>query len=464
MKKIRKRSFIVLMMTIAFFAGLVYHTINIYINAKDWVMKPQNLHLTAAGNLDYGGKILDMNNVILAQSIDGERIYNDDELVRKACLHVVGDDANSNIFNCIQEIYRADLIGYDFAFGLGMPKDLRKGKDIKLTIDSNLQKAALTALGDKKGAVIFYNYKTGAIACMVSTPTYDPQNRPNDLESNEAYEGVYLNRVLWGQYTPGSTFKLITAAAGLENIRDIEKKVLQCKGADIIGNETITCEFSMGTVNMRDAICYSCNIYFGHLATELGKLRMIKQAEKMGFNGRIEFDGMESAKSVYDISEADVNDLAWSGVGQYNTLETPINVAMISAAIANGGIPVTPYIVQSITDNDFEHSSSFGNAIMSAETADKLSDYMDYAVENNYGKYRFSNRFDVCAKTGTAEVSIDGQDAHAWITGFCKDEEFPYAFAVVVEHGGSGYDNAIPVAAAVLSAAEETLDSGVTYR
>ena len=106
MKKIRKRSFIVLLMTIAFFAGLVYHTVNIYINAKEWVMKPQNLHLTAAGNLDHGGKILDINNVVLAQSIDGERIYNDDELVRKACLHVVGDDKNSNIFNCIQEIYR----------------------------------------------------------------------------------------------------------------------------------------------------------------------------------------------------------------------------------------------------------------------------------------------------------------------------------------------------------------------
>lgn len=464
MKKIRKRSAMVLLMTIAFFAGLIYHTVNIFIHAEEWVLKPQNQHLTAAGNLEYGGKIFDMNNIILAQSIDGERVYNDDELVRKACLHVIGDDMNSNVFNSIQEIYRAELIGYDFAFGFGMPKNLRKGKDIKLTIDSNLQKAALTALGSRKGAVVFYNYKTGAVACMVSTPTYDPQNRPNDLESNEAYEGVYLNRVLWGQYTPGSTFKLVTAAAGLENINDIEKKVIQCKGTDVIGNEAITCEFSMGNVNMKDAVCYSCNIYFGHLASELGKSKMIAQAEKMGFNSRIKFDGMESAKSIYDVSEADVNEFAWSGVGQYNTLETPINVAMISAAIANGGIPVTPYIVQSITDNDFEHSSSFGNAIMSAETAEKLSDYMDYAVENNYGKYSFSSRFDVCAKTGTAEVSEDGQDAHAWITGFCKDEDFPYAFAIVVEHGGSGYDNAIPVAAAVLSAAEETLDSGQTYR
>ena len=236
MKKIRKRSAMVLLMTIAFFAGLIYHTVNIFIHAEEWVLKPQNQHLTAAGNLEYGGKIFDMNNIILAQSIDGERVYNDDELVRKACLHVIGDDMNSNVFNSIQEIYRAELIGYDFAFGFGMPKNLRKGKDIKLTIDSNLQKAALTALGSRKGAVVFYNYKTGAVACMVSTPTYDPQNRPNDLESNEAYEGVYLNRVLWGQYTPGSTFKLVTAAAGLENINDIEKKVIQCKGTDVIVN------------------------------------------------------------------------------------------------------------------------------------------------------------------------------------------------------------------------------------
>lgn len=177
----------------------------------------------------------------------------------------------------------------------------------------------------------------------------------------------------------------------------------------------------------------------------------------MGFNQSIRFDGFESVKSVYDISELNENELAWSGVGQANVLETPLNVAMISAAIANDGIPVMPYVVQSVSDSDFERETSYGSRMMTEQTAKKIAAMMDSAVQQNYGKWRFSSTFDVCAKTGTAEVG-DGPP-HAWITGFCKDEECPLAFAVVIEHGGSGFDNAIPVAAEVLNAVEQSLYS-----
>lgn len=459
MNIIKKRSNIILILTIAFFAGLLYHTVNIFLNADDWVLKAENWHLTAAGNLDYAGTIYDCKGEVLAYSSGGDRYYNDDEEIRKACFHVVGDDSTVNLTNSVQNIYRAELIGYNFLFSFGMPKNLRKGKDLTLTIDANVQKAAYEAMGDRRGAVFFYNYKTGAVLCMVSTPVYDPENVPSkeEIDTDERYSGVYLNRVVSGRYAPGSTFKLITAAAGLENIPDVDKVIYKCKGHDEIGGENINCEFPMEDVDMTGAIIYSCNCYFGHLAVDLGGFAMTKQVERMGFNQSIRFDGFESVKSIYDASELTENELAWSGVGQANVLETPLNVAMISAAIANGGTPVMPYIVQGISDSDFEHETVMGNEMMSEETAKKIAAMMDSAVEQNYQKWRFSNTFDVCAKTGTAEVG-DGLP-HAWITGFCKDEECPLAFAVVVENGGSGYDNAIPVAAAVLNAAEQSLYS-----
>ena len=423
MNTIKKRSNIILILTIAFFAGLLYHTVNIFVNAEDWVINLRNLHLTAAGNLDYAGTIYDRNGEVLAYSSGGERFYNDDESIRKACLHVVGDDR--------QNIYRSELIGYHFLFSFGMPKNLRKGNDITLTIDAELQKAAYEALGDRKGAVFFYNYKTGEVVCMVSTPAYDPENIPENMKNNEEYDGVYINRVCSGLYSPGSTFKLVTAAAGLENIKDVEEVVYHCKGEDKIGGEDITCEFAMGDVDITGAIVYSCNCYFGHLASELGRFAMTRQAEKMGFNKNITFDGFESAKSIYDVFDINENEFAWSGVGQANVLETPLNVAMISAAIANGGTPVMPYIVSGIGG---------------------IAGMMDSAVYLNYGKGRFSDTLDVCAKTGTAEVA--DAEPHAWITGFCKNEECPLAFSVVIENGGSGYGEAIPVAAAVLNTAE----------
>ena len=456
MNMIKKRSNIILVLVIVFFAGLIYHTVNMFVNADSWVLNSLNWHLTAAGNLDCAGTIYDCNGEVLAYSNGIERYYNDDESIRKACFHVVGDDSTVNLSNSVQNIYRGELIGYNYLFSFGMPKNLRRGKDLRLTIDANVQKAAYEALGDRKGAVFFYNYKTGAVLCMVSTPVYDPENVPSkqEIDNDEQYEGVYLNRVVSGRYAPGSTFKLVTAVAGLEN--DInDKKIYHCKGHDTIGGEEITCEFTMGDVDMTGAVVYSCNCYFGNLADKLGGFAMTRQAEKMGFNQSIQFDGFESVKSVYNVSELNENELAWSGVGQANVLETPLNVAMISAAIANGGVPVMPYVVQSISDSDFEHETTFGNRMMTEQTAKKVAEMMDHAVEQNYQKWRFSNTFDVCAKTGTAEVG-DGLP-HAWITGFCKDEQCPLAFAVVIEHGGSGYDNAIPVAAAVLNAAEQSL-------
>ena len=252
MRKIGSRSFMIFILTMAFFAGLAYHTVNLVFHAAEWVTEPMSTFVPGNSGLEYAGKVFDRNGVILAQSVGGKRIYNEDEDVRKACLHVIGDDS-VNIGTALQTVYRTEMTKYQFngsfIFGTGLPDMFKNQDDITatgidyvLTIDSRLQKAALEALGVNRGAMIFYNYQTGEIVCMVSTPAYDPMNVPEDIETNPEYSGAYINRTVSASYPPGSTFKLVTADASINEIPGIEKSVFDCHGIETIdGEKTVSC-------------------------------------------------------------------------------------------------------------------------------------------------------------------------------------------------------------------------------
>ena len=471
MRKISSRSFMIFIMTIAFFAGIAYHTVNLIVHSAEWITYPMNDELPSVYGLEYAGKIIDRNGVILAQSIDKKRVYNENEETRKACVHVVGD-SSVNISTAVQTVYRADLTENiftgDFVFGLGLPGMFRsgdaivtKGNDITLTIDSRLQKTAVEALSGYNGAVFVYNYKTGEILCMVSTPVYDPENVPEDIDTNPAYDGAYLNRALSAAYPPGSTFKLITADAALNEIPDIEQSVYTCTGKDKVGGQDIICFEPNGTVDIKEALAQSCNVFFAKIAAALGKEKMTYYAEKAGFNSSIKIDRIESAESVYNVTEATENELGWSGVGQYTVLETPVNMSEISAAIANGGTPVMPYLINSMKGKS-SHETILGKDMMNKETADKIADMMSYTVSTSYGRSYVCDALDICAKTGTAEISDDGL-AHAWITGFSRDEDCPLAFSIILECGNSSYSVAIPAANKVLTRAAELYKKSSSY-
>ena len=207
----------------------------------------------------------------------------------------------------------------------------------------------------------------------------------------------------------------------------------------------------------KNALADSCNIYFGHLALYLGKEKMTEYAEKFGFNSYMMIDRAQSERSFYNVEKASDNELAWSGVGQYTVMETPINMARISAAIANGGVPVKPYFMKYVEGTlgimGTEGKTELDERMMEKDTAETLRKLMDYTVSKSYGKEYVSTKLDICGKTGTAEV--DGALAHAWFTGFSTNEECPIAFAVIVEHGDSGYNVAIPAARAMLDKAAE---------
>ena len=454
MKRILKRSTLILVFTLLFIGGASFFCVELVFNADDWANQPYNAHISGNGGLEQAGAVYDRNGTVLAKTQGTDRVYNENYSVRVGLLHTVGDNS-LNISTAVQSKYRSQLTGYSLIWGLNMPQSLRTSHDITLTVDANASAAAYDALSayGKQGACVVYDYKTGEVISSVSTYSYDPEAPPEINESNEhEYEGVYLDHVLSSSYTPGSIFKLVTAAAAIENIPDLFERTWYCEGHEDIGGAEVRCVDgeAHGTLDFYGALEHSCNIVFAELAVELGSEKMTAAAEKMGINLSYEIDDVSTAKGHYDVSKATTNELAWSGVGQYNDEVNPMQMAILCGAIANGGNSVNPTYIKSGTGDLLKMiglNDTKSRELLKSSTASTLSRSMP--------SYTFGS-LSVRAKTGTAEVG-DEKSPNAWMVGFSTDEDCPLAFACVVEDAGFGSQYARPVAETAMQSAAQAL-------
>ncbi|MBQ2211455.1 MAG: penicillin-binding protein [Ruminococcus sp.] len=454
MKRILKRSTLILVFTLLFIGGASFFCVELVFNADDWANQPYNAHISGNGGLEQAGAVYDRNGTVLAKTQGTDRVYNENYSVRVGLLHTVGDNS-LNISTAVQSKYRSQLTGYSLIWGLNMPQSLRTSHDITLTVDANASAAAYDALSayGKQGACVVYNYKTGEVISSVSTYSYDPEAPPEINEDNEhEYEGVYLDHVLSSSYTPGSIFKLVTAAAAIENIPDLFERTWYCEGHEDIGGAEVRCVDgeAHGTLDFYGALEHSCNIVFAELAVELGPEKMTAAAEKMGINLSYEIDDVSTAKGHYDVSKATTNELAWSGVGQYNDEVNPMQMAILCGAIANGGNSVNPTYIKSGTGDLLKMiglNDTKSRELLKSSTASTLSQSMP--------SYTFGS-LSVRAKTGTAEVG-DEKSPNAWMVGFSTDEDCPLAFACVVEDAGFGSQYARPVAETAMQSAAQAL-------
>lgn len=465
MKRMLQRSWLIFIVVLAFFGGLGFLVFKTVFNASDWADHTYNKHISGAGGFARAGAILDRDGETLAETKKNKRVYHKDADVRKSLLHVVGDDT-FNISTSVQSMYRSQLTGYNFLWGLNLPKSLQSSRDIALTVDADTCKAAYNVLKNyDSGACVVYNYKSGEIICSVSTRTYDPQAPPKITEDNkDDYEGVYLDNVLSSSYTPGSIFKIITTAAAVENIPDIWSRTWSCSGREDIGGGDITCVNAHGNVNLEQAFGHSCNIVFAELAVELGEEKMTETAKKLGINSSFNISGIDTKKGHYNVKKANKNQLAWSGVGQYENKVNPMQMAILCGAIARGGTPVNPYIIAGASGNlladiGLSGNGSEGKELLSSSTAESLQKLMRSAVVNDYGNSMFGG-LTICAKTGTGEtLTGQGTDKNdGWMIGYCTDEDVPLAFASVVRGSSQyGYATAGQVAKAAMIQAAKSI-------
>lgn len=446
MRRIRIRSNFVFLFAVLFIIGISIFTFNLLSNAETWANMPYNGHFEDT-NLANAGKITDRYDNVLAYSTDGERLYSENESVRKALLHLIGDNS-TNISTAIQSTFRSKISGYSYLFGLSAPDNLSFTKDMQLTIDSNACATAYNALAGRNGAVIVYNYETGEILCSVSAPTYDPSNPPEITSDTTEYEGVYLDRTISSTYTPGSIYKIVTLNAAIENIPNVTSRTFHCDGSTDIDGHTVNCMDTHGDISLKEAFAYSCNIVFAQLSLELGPEVMEKYSNQLGITKSYTIDGNPTAKGNYNVKNATSVELAWSGIGQYTNEVCPMNMAILAGAIARGGTAITPYSVKNNSILDLSLLSDIGNTLISSTSATTIGDMMRYTVSDYYGDGYFQY-LTVCAKTGTAEVGSD-VEPHGWIMGYTLNKDYPLAFACVVEHGGLGFYSAGQVIAQTL--------------
>lgn len=449
MNRIATRALAVLLLVLVLLGGTVFFLCEYVAQSRQWVLFSGSPHIYNNGKVSTGA-LVDRNGVLLADLKDG-RSYHTDSLVRQATLHWVGD-RQGNIRMPSIDYYSQELLGYDFVNGLYTYGDT--AGTIELTLSAKLQAAALEAMGDYVGTVSVYNYKTGEILCAVTTPTFDPENVPDIAgDTTGAYTGVYVNRFLHSKYIPGSIFKIVTLAAALECVPDIEERTFHCEGKYMIQNGDITCTGVHGRQTLKESFANSCNCAFAQIVELIGRERLTSYVDLFGITRALSFDGITTATGNFDLKGATAEQVAWSGIGQHKDQINPLAYLSFVGAVANGGMGMAPYVVQTVTAGNtttYRAKPVETQRLISKETANTIMEYMGNNVQVKYGAEHFSG-LTVYAKSGTGEVG-GGKKPNAMFTGFLADEKHPWAFLVTIEEGGFGAQTCIPVIAKVLEA------------
>ena len=435
---------------------------------------PGNRRLARAESAIPRGVIYDRNGVKLAWSENGTRRYADPMVTAPVLGYLDPVYGRTGV----EGIWNAELSGLSRHFGAA---DLQRivtgekphGKDLVLTLDLKLQKAAQQALKGQAGAVVVLDPATGAILALASAPTFNPRTLADDYDRIiRAKTGALRNRALQDHYPPGSTMKLVTAAAALMNDID-EDTAFTCPGRSRIYNVTVTDYHGAkhGSIAMETALAKSCNNYFARLAVRAGADNFTHTAEAFGFNTRwwskltdSRVDEMSIARSSLAPNAGTAipdGELAHMGFGQSTVVATPLQMAMVTAAIANDGELKAPYLVSEVrkgsTDRVLKHYASLAVGFpLDGYTADKLKGMMRQVVTRGTATRANMRGITVYGKTGTAQQT-GGQD-HAWFVGFAECDQAQIAFAVLIERGGTGGQVAVPVAKQVLEAWKEELE------
>lgn len=448
MKKLQRRTLFVLLFILALAAGTVVLCAFYVKDGAQWASFYGNQHVYTNGRIA-SGSIQDRNGTTLFDCAEGQ--YSDDKTTRISTLHAIGDK-QGNINTGAKNLFADQLVGFSLITGTS-----GTGNTIKLTLDANLNNAAYQAMAGRKGVAALYNYETGEILCMLSTPSFDPADDAEAAKvaaGDSNYDGAYLNRFLSGTYTPGSTFKLVTAAAALETLHNEDSFSYTCTGSLTLNGEKITCPSVHGTQDFATALANSCNGAFATLATQVGGKTLEKYAKEAGLTSKVNVNGLNTAAGSFTAGTSD-NDVGWSGVGQYKDLVNPCAELTLMGCIAQGGSAATPRLLKSVTSSKglpVAHVTTETSKIgWKANTCDKIRTLMHNNVTSNYSKNLDFGGLNVCAKSGTAEVGTS--KPHAWFVGFVEDSAYPYAFVVVVENGGWGSSVAGGVAASLLKAA-----------
>ncbi len=398
------------------------------------------------------GTIYDSDGVVLAETVDnGEKIKREYPYGRLYS-HVIGYCSQVYGKSLLERAFDSELLGKgDIDIFQG---DKKKGFDLNLTIKNSLQKYAYEQLRGKKGAIVALEPQSGKVLAMVSLPDFEPS--ADKLEKNwnaivEDESAPLVARAFSGLYPPGSTYKIVTTAAAFEN--GFQGRAFEDTGAFEKGDLKVE-NFGnkkYGKISFERGFEVSSNQIFCTVGFELGNEKVIEIAERFGVGKNIDFD-IDASGSRIEYKKMTDEDAALVSIGQGQLLVSPLHMAMICGGIANDGVMMTPYVVESVTKNETIISKArpktFAQPIDKG-CADYIKELMVNTVKLGTGSRAAIWGIDVAGKTGTAENETEKD--HAWFVGFAPADEPQIAVAVVIENAGkSGGDAAAPIAGNII--------------
>ena len=377
--------------------------------------------------------------------------------------HIIGFSANGGSgIEDLQDYYlvRSDIAVYHKA---DYEKNGEKypGNTVMTTLHAGLQCAAEEAMRGYRGAMIITEPSTGRILACVSKPDFDPNTIVRDWEeiTADTASGQLVNRAFQGAYPPGSTFKIIDAAAFLEQDAQAAADYgYTCTGTFTAGDETIHCYGGEVhyDLDFTGSFVRSCNCSFANIGLLLDRGKLRGMMNRMYFDRKLPFDMPASVSRAIPDRNCPDADMIQLSIGQGTAVMSPLHLNMITAAAANGGIMMKPYAVDAVLTADGDdirvfHPSEAGR-VFSPETADALTGMMAETVQSGTARGLRSEAWTAAGKTGSAEYSEQEELSHAWFTGFAPAEDPQVCITVILEGAGSGSQAAVPAARKVLDA------------
>jgi penicillin-binding protein A len=448
-----------LVVAVLFASLLVSTTLIQYVFAADLNARPDNRRTLLSTFARERGEIL-VGQTAVAKSVpvDDEYKYQRVYDAGKLYAHVTGSYSFFGASGGLEQAENSLLSGSSDKLFYRRVSDLftgrrAQGANVETTLDPKVQAAAADGLKGIKGAAVALDPRSGAILAMVSNPTYDP----NDLASHDLREveknstalnkdpgKPLLNRTINELYPPGSVFKVVTAAAALSTGEYTENSVLPGPAvldlpdtsADLPNHDDRACSPS-GEVTMTEALAVSCNTAFAYLGMQIGAQALQSQAAKFGFGDALSVPMRVTPSSVP--GELNKPQLAQSSIGQYDVRVTPLQMAMVAAGVANRGVVMKPYVVESVIGSDLSVIESADpqelSQAVTPEVAAQLTRMMEAVVQDGTGTRAQIDGVAVAGKTGTAQHG-EGRKAHAWFISFAPADDPRIAVAVIAEDGG----------------------------
>lgn len=433
--------------------------------SRDFINNPFNKRQQLLEERLVRGEILSKDGDVLARTTEDENgNYVREYPYKNVFAHVVGYsthgvlgierlenfkllECNDNIVNKIEN----DLSG-----------ERNIGNKVTSTLDVKVQQAAYDALGNNKGAVVVMNAYTGEILAMVSKPDFDPNTIMTTWDDYNADEvnSPLLNRAVLGLYPPGSTFKIVTALEYIsEEGNNINNYDFECNGSFTSGDTTINCYHGQrhGAVDFDLSFAKSCNSSFANMTSTLDKGSFESLCNDLLFGKNLP-GPFAASRSITSISaDSPMDELLQTGIGQGKTLVTPMHMTLITAAIANGGRLMNPYIVSKIEGNngriiESNKPKEYGRLIDLDKASILYKMMRDVVTDGTASRALDTKGYTIGGKTGSAEYQSDKTRSHAWFTGYGVSDNSCIVTTVIVEDGGSGGEVAVPIAKRVFDA------------